>query len=308
MIPLSTLSLRQIECFLEIARTGSTRAAAEALNITQSAASRRLTELEALLERQLFEREGRRLRLSEQGLVFMELAQTIRRAVSRVGQTFVPERMALETVTIGAMPSVAGTLVPRAVARLRDVAGHISVRVTTGASTGLLNMLRAGELDLVVGRMPHPDRLRSLRFEPLYRDRLGFVVRVGHPLLADNPPKLERVVDFPCIVPARDAVIGPLAQDYLASHGLAWPVDRIEATSSSFSLAMLPISNAVWFISRGVAEPAVARGDVSFLDIDTGSTSGAIGIVTNASDEVSSAVAVTLQVLRELGSRNTEHV
>lgn len=61
------LTLRQLEVFVATARTGSTRAAADQVARSQSAASTALAELEAVLGVQLFDRVGRRLVLNESG-------------------------------------------------------------------------------------------------------------------------------------------------------------------------------------------------------------------------------------------------
>ncbi|MCY7305959.1 MAG: LysR family transcriptional regulator, partial [Rhodoferax sp.] len=61
------LNLRQLEVFAAIAREGSSRAAAERVSRSQSAASSALAELEGVLGVQLFDRMGRRLVLNENG-------------------------------------------------------------------------------------------------------------------------------------------------------------------------------------------------------------------------------------------------
>ena len=61
------LNLRQLEVFLATARGGSTRAAADRIARSQSAASTSLADLEAALGVELFDRVGRRLQLYENG-------------------------------------------------------------------------------------------------------------------------------------------------------------------------------------------------------------------------------------------------
>ena len=47
----------------------------------------------------------------------------------------------------------------------------------------LLEQLRLGELDLVVGRLAAPEKMTGFFFEHLYSEQVLFVVRAGHPLL-----------------------------------------------------------------------------------------------------------------------------
>ncbi len=69
--------LEEIETFLQIARSGSISGAAGVLNIAKSAASRRLSELEARLGVQLFHRTTRQLSLTDAGAAFRKRAERV---------------------------------------------------------------------------------------------------------------------------------------------------------------------------------------------------------------------------------------
>lgn len=293
------ISLRHIHCFTEVARCGSVQEAAQRLSITQSAASRRLKDLETLLGVVLFERAHRRLTPTDAGLLFLRYAEaaslTLRKGVDALtGQ----EGVGRPLVSLGALPTAAGTLVPAAAARLRTLAPHVLVRVETGASRWLLGELRAGQLDLIVGRMPEPERMRGLSFAYLYSDRLAFVVRAGHPLTGSSNAPLAEVLAYPVIVPPEAAVIRRLVETFLLSQGLAWPEDRIESTSVAFCASYLAVSDAVWIISRGVALPRVRRGDLAFLPVDTSATLGSIGITMRDKAELSPEAGLLLDALK----------
>ncbi|MGP1254776.1 MAG: pca operon transcription factor PcaQ [Kiloniellales bacterium] len=298
------VSLRHIQCFIEIARCGSLQEAARRLSITQPAASRRLKDLETLLGVTLFTRAHRRLALTDAGVLFLRYAEaasvTLRQGVEAVTGQGVAVR---PVVSLGALPSVAGTLVPAAAARLRTVAPHAVLRVETGASRWLLGDLRAGHLDVIVGRMPEPERMRGLRFAHLYSDRLAFVVRRGHPLAGAAGAALEEILTYPAIVPPDAAVIRPLVEGFLLSHGLGWPEDRIESTSVAFCTSYLMASDAVWIISRGVAQPAVQRGELAFLPVDTTTTLGSIGITLREDAELSPEARLLVDALTAEAAR-----
>lgn len=298
------VSLRHIQCFIEIARCGSLQEAARRLSITQPAASRRLKDLETLLGVTLFTRAHRRLALTDAGVLFLRYAEaasvTLRQGVEAVTGQGVAVR---PVVSLGALPSVAGTLVPAAAARLQTVAPHAVLRVETGASRWLLGDLRAGHLDVIVGRMPEPERMHGLRFAHLYSDRLAFVVRRGHPLAGAAGAALEEILTYPAIVPPDAAVIRPLVEGFLLSHGLGWPEDRTESTSVAFSTSHLMASDAVWIISRGVALPAVQRGELAFLPVDTTTTLGSIGITLREDAELSPEARLLVDALTAEAAR-----
>ncbi|MGH8156305.1 MAG: LysR family transcriptional regulator, partial [Rhodanobacteraceae bacterium] len=74
---MNAISPRQLEVFTAIAATGSVRAAAEAVHLTQPAASMAMAELERLLGQRLFDRVGRRLVLNDHGMELLPPAQEV---------------------------------------------------------------------------------------------------------------------------------------------------------------------------------------------------------------------------------------
>ncbi|MFT6653116.1 MAG: LysR family pca operon transcriptional activator, partial [Celeribacter sp.] len=70
----SHIRMRHLRCFLETARLGSLSAAADAMHVSQPAASKTIRELEDILGVPLFDRTGRRLVLSAAGKVFQQHA------------------------------------------------------------------------------------------------------------------------------------------------------------------------------------------------------------------------------------------
>src|SRR5689334_6278794 len=70
-------SLRQLEVFAAIAQTGSVSGAAEKLNMSQSAASGSLAELERQFACPLFDRHGKRLRLNASGHLLLPKANEL---------------------------------------------------------------------------------------------------------------------------------------------------------------------------------------------------------------------------------------
>lgn len=80
---LARLRMRQIVLLLAIEERGTLRAAAAALNMTQSAASKMLHELEQAIGQPLFERVGRGLALTAAGDCVMGYFRGMRGTVSR---------------------------------------------------------------------------------------------------------------------------------------------------------------------------------------------------------------------------------
>src|SRR5690606_33445604 len=105
-----------------------------------------------------------------------------------------------------ALPTASATLLPDAVADfVRSGTGGL-VTIVTGENRWLLDALRIGDLDLVIGRMAAPEQMTGLHFEPLYFEEVGFAVRPDHPLLAKKNFSLSELTDYTVLMPTRGSV------------------------------------------------------------------------------------------------------
>src|SRR4051794_24900340 len=109
------IKLRHIVCFLEVTRLKSVMKAANALGITQPAASKTIQELELVLGVPLFDRSRRNLFLTPFGEIFQRYAgasvTALRQGVDALGRS----RTDAVIVRVGALPTVSARILPRAV-------------------------------------------------------------------------------------------------------------------------------------------------------------------------------------------------
>ena len=156
---------------------------------------------------------------------------------------------------------------------LREETGS-TIKIVTGENAVLLEQLRLGELDLVVGRLAAPEKMTGFFFEHLYSEQVLFVVRAGHPLLGKGEDVFKRLGDFPVLMPTRGSVIRPFVERFFITNGVAAIPTQIETVSDSFGRAFVRQSDAVWIISAGVVADDMASGALVALPIDTTDTRG----------------------------------
>jgi LysR family pca operon transcriptional activator len=180
------IKLRHLRVFVEVARRGSVIGAARGLHVSQPAVTKTIRDLEETLGVRLFRRDGRRIRITAQGEVFLHHAGTALSAVRQGVDALSRGSEGGPRIRVGALPTVSARIMPGAMQRfLRDDTGS-RVRIVTGENAVLLEQLRLGELDIVLGRLAEPERMVGFFFEHLYSERVVFVVRPGHPLLASR--------------------------------------------------------------------------------------------------------------------------
>lgn len=301
MIADGRVKLRHLNCFLEVTRRGSLIQAADALGLTQPAVSKNLKELEEVLGVVLLERSRSGVALTPAGELFLHYAGSALAALRQGLDAVAQARMAGEALlTIGALPSVAARVIPRAVARFHALRPGVVPSIITGPNPYLLEQLRLGALDLVVGRLGSPEMMAGLSFTQLYAERVALVVRPGHPLLAD--PDIGRLAEFPVLLPNKGAAIRPIAERFLIANGLGVPPERIETVADTFGRAYVRASDAVWIISYGVVALDLAEGHLAELPFDMAQTLGPVGLTTRADAVATPALLMFTAALREVAA------
>ncbi|WP_213955198.1 LysR substrate-binding domain-containing protein [Variovorax sp. dw_954] len=297
------VQLRHLRCFVAIAQERHLARAAERLAVSQPAISKTLTELEALVGTRLVERSsaGRRgvQGLTPTGEQLLGHALRVLEAVDAGAQAIAPAAgVRLERLRIGALPSVAPALLPQALARLRAHWPALQVRVKSATNAVLLDELRAGELDLVAGRISDPRLMTGLSFELLYTEPLVFAVRKGHPL-ARRGSSVQAVLGFPLVVYAEGTIPRHNTESFFSSRGLALPPDALQTLDLMVARALVAASDAVWVTPLGAARDDFLAGTLIRLRIDTPGTEEPVGLLMRSDAQSSAACVAMVGLLRE---------
>ena len=278
------IKLRHLETLIEISRQKSLKRAAEALNLTQPAISKTLKELEEALGTQLMQRDRGGVRMTPEGDVFLKAATASMTALDQ-GLTGLrrlrdggPQR-----VSVGALPSVAARVLPLASQTFGALSPDAALSLEEGPHGYLMDRLRRGALDLVVGRMGPPVSMTGVSFVQLYSETVAFVVRPGHPLTQSC--HLSDLTQWPVMYPTEGSAIRPLVDRLLMAEGLSELPNRIETVSGAFGRELARSSDVVWVISEGVVAADITGGLLQKLPIDTALTAGPVGVMARAGED-----------------------
>ena len=272
----SGLKLRHVEAFLAVAEAGTISAAARNRHVSQPALSKTISELETQLGKPLFERTGRRVLLTPAGEAFRRHAlsslQSLEagvRALKGGGRT--------DVVRVGVLPTVASGLFPDVALEFSDLRPDARIAVITGPNRYLIDRMRGGGLDLVVGRMGPARDMTGLTFEYLYDEPVLLVTRAGHPGLSLSP--VEALRRYPVILPNPGSIIRQQVMQYLIASGLEGNLSvRFETVARPVGVPLVERSDMLWFISRGVVERELSEGRLSALDLGAEYMTGAVGL------------------------------
>lgn len=292
------IKMRHLQTFVEVSQLRSVGRAAQSLNVSQPAISKTLAELEEILGARLMVRNRGGAVPTPVGQMFLSYANAslsaLRQGVAGVAESLVSAPVRL---SIGALPSVAARLVPDAVIEFRKAAPEATLAMVSAPNSHLLAELAAGALDLVIGRLGQPGAMTGYSFSQLYLERISLVVRPGHPLAGNTDP--AAIADYPLLFPDENAAVRSIAEQFFVARGIPRRRDRIETVSETFGRAYVRKTDAVWVISSGAIALDVAEGKLVELPVDMSGTLGPIGLTLRAEGEISPALRLFIQALRQ---------
>ena len=295
------IKMRHIACFLEVAARGGFGRAGEALHLTQPAVSRAIAELEDILGVTLFERGRGGAVLTPQGEAFRAHAGAAVAALGRGIDTVVQGRARGGWVlAIGALPTVAARILPEAVARAKAAGLGATIRLEAGPNDWLLERLKQGRLDLVVGRLAEPQAMKGLAFEHLYSEDIVVVALPGHPAARGAPLRLADIASGPLILPTAGSIIRPEVDRLFLAEGIAALDDVIETVAPSFARTYVRRSDAVWIISHGVVAEDLAEGALVRLPLSVAVAGGPVGLTTRAEAGLPADAGLFVRAVREV--------
>ncbi|WLD58511.1 pca operon transcription factor PcaQ [Salinispirillum sp. LH 10-3-1] len=302
------IKFRHLQCFIETVRQGGVVKAADHLALSQPAVSKKLRELEDMLSTELFDRHKRGVVLTPAGQVFLRHALASANALQE-GIIGVQRAQAEEhpPLRIGILPTVASRILPPAVAGFKMHMPDVALHVTTGPTPVLLDRLRVGELDVMIGRLAEPDQMQGLVFEQFYLELITLAVKPTHPGLQDRRNPLTLLRDYPVIMPSNDSVVHRSIEKFLLGHGIVLNNDRIETNSHAFARAYTMDSNTVWIISRGVVVRDFAEGSLTEITLDTRDVLGPIGFTRQAETLMSEPLKFLLECIRMVAATIADH-
>ncbi|CAN7444682.1 LysR family transcriptional regulator [Acidovorax sp. LjRoot129] len=294
------LKTRQLLLLVALAEEGNIHRAAQVLSMTQPAASKLLKDLEDVLEVPLFERLPRGMRPTWYGETMIRHA---RMALASLNQAH-DEIGALKTghygqVGIGAITSPGLTLLPAAVALVKQEHPTLRISLDIETSPVLLERLDQGKLDIVIGRLFAEHDKSNLRYESLTEEMVCAVTRPGHPLSSMGGLTLRDVLSASWIVPPAGSVLRHRFDLMFQQDGLAPPIHTVETSALLFITRMLQQSDMIAVLGADVSHYYAAHGIVTVLPLEMPCHMDAFGIITRSDRLLSPAAKVMMKALKQ---------
>jgi len=216
----STLDLRPLYYFVQVAEGGSFSRASSSLSISQPVLSRFIKRLEDDLQVKLLHRHGRGVSLTEAGERLFEHAGPILRNLSQAQTEVIALRGApLGNVTVALPPMLGGVVTAELVRRLRAEHPLISIGLREGFAAESLEWLASGGVD--AGIVFNPPHIATLISEHVLDDKVHLVGTPGSlDLVAGSKFSAKRLGDLPMVLPPAPHRLRALIEDAAHQAGI----------------------------------------------------------------------------------------
>lgn len=191
-------TLRQVEVLKAVVELGNLTRAAGALGMSQPAASKLLSNLEANIGLELFNRRRGLLVPNERGLRFYREVDRVFTGLDQIN--LIVESLQREEcgqLSIGVLPGLSGPFICSAVRKFKAGYPDVFITLHTHGSQYLVEWMRSGQLDLclVTGRVEDT----HIEVEPILRLPMVCILPLDHPLTAQSILRLEDIAEAPSI-------------------------------------------------------------------------------------------------------------
>ena len=237
-----------LEIFCAVAAEGSVTRAAQRLQRVQSNVTTRVRQLEDAVGCTLFLREGKRMALTPEGQTLLAYAQRLLALAEEARQALQPSQPQ-GRLRLGAMESTAASRLPGPLARFHGQWPGVALELSTGASQGLLDRLRAHTLDAVlIAWPPGQPSDPALDAVPVFCEELLLALPADHaPISGPQEVQPGTLAAF-----ERGCSYRHIAQQWLAAR--TPPLQWLELGSYHAILACVAAGNCVGVVPRSVLE------------------------------------------------------
>ncbi|WP_024643672.1 LysR family transcriptional regulator [Pseudomonas syringae] len=288
-------SIQHIRAFLSVAQTGSFSKAAVALNLSPSALTVQIQQLEDWLGVALLERSPRNVCLTGAGqnaLLPMEKLLLDLDNIVNAARDIAASRRGV--ITIAALPSLCAGVLPGVLKKFRERFPGVEVRLRDVVAQRIDSLVMEREVDFGLGVQARPTH--GLKFQAILEDRLCLFTPKGHPLAMRKAVKLSELTDFPMVLTGRDSSVRDLVERLFADECLPLSAG-LEANYMSTVLALVRQGQGITLLPESADD---GRGDLNKIAVDHPGVLRQIGLITRAEQTMAPPTLEFIHLLEDL--------
>ena len=287
------MQINQINAFLAIAELESFSLAAERLHITQPAVSKRIHQLETIVNASLFDRIGKRSILTPNGRAFKPHAERILQEL-KTFRTGLSRQQATPSGSLSFATShhIGLHRLPQTLRQFKIRYPRVDLDLHFMDSEDACAAIANSELELAIVTLPeHSDE--RLLCEPVWIDRLVVVMAADHPLAMQNEISPTNLLMHAAILPSIGTFTRRIINNLFA--GDEQRLNIILETNYLETIKVMVSANLGWSIlPESMVDSTLVRHNLPGLDIKR-----PLGIVTRQNRTLSLSSSAMIDLLRQ---------
>ena len=294
------MEINALKAFVAVAESQSFSLAAERLFITQPAVSKRIRGLEEELGQPLFDRVGRRVRLTEAGELLLPRARQLLRELDEIRASIAN----LDAAVSGHLPMATSHHIglhrlPPVLGRFVRTFPAVELDIRFMDSESACRQVADWRLDLAVVTLSDWAREQLVAIE-IWPDPLLVTVERNHPLAQLESPALEDLLAHPAVLPDRGTWTRDLVEQAIARAG-----GRLRVAMSTNYLETLAMLVSVGFGWSLLPEALARRDGFVVLEIEALRLSRSLGVVHHPERSLPRAARAMLETLQQEQTKRT---
>ncbi len=219
------LTNARARAFIALSTAGGYGAAASLLGVSKASLHRAVSDLELSMGQDLVARRGRGLEITRRGRL---LARALRLAQIEVEAALV-ELAALRglrrgKIRVGSMPLSRARILPDAAVAFHARDPDVEIAITDGSHAELIEPLRDGDLDMLLGALRDPAPGPDVTQLPLFEDRPVVMARSTHPIFrTQGYITVSDLAPYPWAAPGPGIPLREQLERFFQEAGLAPP-------------------------------------------------------------------------------------
>jgi DNA-binding transcriptional LysR family regulator len=295
------MKLHDLRILMAVAQAGSMNKAAVLLNMTQSAVSRSIAELERTVGVGLLDRTARGIEMTEYGRAMLECGVAVfddlRQGAKKI--EFLTDPAAGE-VRIGCHLGLAASFVPAVVDEVARRYPRIVFHLMVGEIGTLERELVERKVDLLITREFRPLADERLSFEFLFDDSFFVVAGAQNPWVRRRRIALADLLNEPWVLPARESVFGSVVIEAFRSCGLDYPRTTVVTLPPDVRISLLATGHFLTIFSASQLRFPIRGTGLKVLPVELPIAQVPSGIVTLKSRTLSPVVQLFVDNARKV--------
>jgi LysR family transcriptional regulator of gallate degradation len=278
---LNLLTTTQLRALIAVVTHRNFSLAGRQLGVSQSSVHRSSRDLESMLEIPLFEKTSTGISPTKAALMITRASKL---AFSELEQAkeeiYSLNNKEIGHLRVGSMPLARTSILPSTIIDFGEVYPEFKLSIIDGPYVDLLNHLRHGEVDVLIGALRYPAPVDDILQEELFSSEVVLLARSGHPLLSKNEITLDDLQKSSWVLPQ---VATPTRSifDALFKDNEIQPPERIVESSSQLVIrSLLEGSDRLTVISAHQLQRELNEGVLCVLPFKLDHAVRPIGITT----------------------------